>query len=104
MCIVCFISSNILGYCVYYIEGEKNNLRFVYILLLFLSSMGLLIISPNLVRILLGWDGLGLTSYVLVIYYQNESSCGAGMLTVLRNRIGDVGVLISIGFLRLQGG
>jgi hypothetical protein len=41
-----------------------------------------LIISPNIISILLGWDGLDLVSYLLVIYYQNMRSCGAGMLTV----------------------
>jgi NADH-ubiquinone oxidoreductase chain 5 len=51
---------------------------------------------------LLGWDGLGLglglglVSYLLVIYYQNVRSYGAGMLTVLSNRIGDFALLIVI--------
>jgi NADH-ubiquinone oxidoreductase chain 5 len=49
-----------------------------------------------MVRILLGWDGLGLVSYCLVIYYQNVRSYSAGMLTVLSNRIGDVALLIVI--------
>jgi NADH-ubiquinone oxidoreductase chain 5 len=49
-----------------------------------------LIISPNVISILLGWDGLGLVSYLLVICYQNMKSYGAGMLIVLSNRIGDV--------------
>ena len=56
----------------------------------------LLIISPNMIRILLGWDGLGLVSYCLVIYYQNVKSYNAGILTALSNRIGDVTLLIVI--------
>ena len=40
-----------------------------------------------MISILLGWDGLDLVSYLLVIYYQNVRSYGAGMLTVLSNRI-----------------
>lgn len=66
-------------------------------LLIFVASIGLIIISPNLIRLLLGWDGLGLSSYILVIFYQNRVSCNAGILTVLRNRVGDVAILISIG-------
>ena len=58
--------------------------------------MILLIIRPNLISILLGWDGLGLVSYCLVIYYQNVKSYNAGMLTALSNRVGDVALLISI--------
>lgn len=63
---------------------------------LFVCSMLLIVISPNLIRILLGWDGLGLISYCLVIYYQNVKSANAGILTVLSNRVGDVAILLSI--------
>lgn len=62
-----------------------------------------LIIRPNLIRILLGWDGLGLVSYALVIYYQNVKSFNAGMLTALSNRIGDVIILVSIALIRSTG-
>lgn len=64
----------------------------------------LLIISPNLIRILLGWDGLGLVSYCLVIYYQNVKSYNAGIITALTNRIGDVALLISIAWMINYGG
>jgi NADH-ubiquinone oxidoreductase chain 5 len=47
---------------------------------------------------LLGWDGLGLVSYLLIIY-QNVSSYGADMLTVLSNRTGDVALLKVIAWL-----
>ena len=47
---------------------------------------------------------MGLVSYVLVVYYQHEKSAEAGMLTVLSNRIGDVGILLGIGVIRGVGG
>jgi NADH-ubiquinone oxidoreductase chain 5 len=50
---------------------------------MFVVSIIFLIISPNVINILLGSDGLGLVSYLLVIYHQNVRSYGAGMLTVL---------------------
>nr|ANU04568.1 NADH dehydrogenase subunit 5 [Hirondellea gigas] len=102
--VVGLISGSIMSYSIYYMEGEKNYLRFVFVLLLFVFSMWFLIISPNLVSLLLGWDGLGLSSYILVIFYQNESSCNAGMLTILSNRIGDVALLMSIGLVSFNGG
>jgi NADH:ubiquinone oxidoreductase subunit 5 (subunit L)/multisubunit Na+/H+ antiporter MnhA subunit len=55
-----------------------------------------LIISPNVISILLGWDGLGLVSYFPLIYYQNVKSYGAGMLIVLSNLIGDVALFIDL--------
>lgn len=66
---------------------------------LFILSIIFLIISPNLISILLGWDGLGLVSYCLVIYFQNYKSYNAGILTALSNRIGDVALLISIAWI-----
>nr|APL97242.1 NADH dehydrogenase subunit 5 [Garjajewia cabanisii] len=101
---VCLISGVIMKYSEYYMDGEVNFVRFSFILSMFVGSMWLLIISPNMISLLLGWDGLGLTSYALVIYYQNELSCNAGMLTVLSNRVGDVAILLSIALLFSEGG
>ena len=101
---VTFISSMVLFYSGGYIRGDVNINRFLYLVLGFVISMGFLIISPNLVRILLGWDGLGLISYALVIYYQNEKSANAGILTALSNRVGDVAILISISIMFRMGG
>nr|YP_009406947.1 NADH dehydrogenase subunit 5 [Typhlatya galapagensis]ASA39470.1 NADH dehydrogenase subunit 5 [Typhlatya galapagensis] len=101
---VTFISAMVMFYSGGYMAGDENEVRFMYLILGFVASMGFLIISPNLVSILLGWDGLGLVSYVLVIYYQNEKSASAGMLTALSNRIGDVAILISIALMFDLGG
>nr|AVJ52451.1 NADH dehydrogenase subunit 5 [Hyperoncus lateritius] len=95
---VLFISSMVIYYSGSYMSGDTYSVRFLYMVLLFVLSMVLLIISPNLISILLGWDGLGLVSYCLVIYFQNYKSFNAGMLTVLTNRIGDVAILISIAW------
>nr|QFK69677.1 NADH dehydrogenase subunit 5 [Parapenaeopsis tenella] len=101
---VMFISSMVLYYSGEYMAGDKNMNRFMYLVLAFVMSMGFLIISPNLISILLGWDGLGLVSYALVIYYQNEKSANAGMLTALSNRIGDVAILLGIALMFSEGG
>nr|QQQ88536.1 NADH dehydrogenase subunit 5 [Hyalella cuprea] len=100
---VMLITASICLFSAYYMKGDTNKTRFMLLLMLFVASMVCLIISPNMISILLGWDGLGLTSYVLVIYYQNESSCNAGMLTILSNRIGDVCILMSIAILSYAG-
>ena len=100
---VSLISRIIIGYSIYYIEGEKDYLRFLFILLIFIGSIIFLIIRPNLVRLLLGWDGLGLTSYALVVFYQSESSCNSGIITVLRNRVGDSTLLVSVGLIIFIG-
>lgn len=93
---VFIISSLVILYRDDYMFGDLNIVRFVLLVLIFVVSIMFLIISPNVISILLGWDGLGLVSYLLVIYYQNVKSYGAGILTVLSNRIGDVALLIVI--------
>nr|APX39733.1 NADH dehydrogenase subunit 5 [Podagrica fuscicornis] len=99
MSFVLFISSMVIYYSDDYMFNEKFKLRFLYLVLMFVLSMMFLILSPNLISILLGWDGLGLVSYCLVIYYQNLKSFSAGMLTALSNRIGDVALLMSIAWM-----
>ena len=102
--VVGLISRIILIYSIYYMEGENNYVRFIYILLIFVSSIIFLILSPNLISLLLGWDGLGLTSYALVIFYQRESSNNSGIITILRNRVGDSALLVCIGWTLYYGG
>nr|YP_010265179.1 NADH dehydrogenase subunit 5 [Cleistostoma dilatatum]UIP56972.1 NADH dehydrogenase subunit 5 [Cleistostoma dilatatum] len=100
---VMLISSSVMYYSGSYMISDKNFNRFMYLVLAFVLSMALMVLSPNLISILLGWDGLGLVSYALVIFYQNEKSANAGMLTVLSNRVGDVAILIAIGLMANLG-
>nr|YP_009757480.1 NADH dehydrogenase subunit 5 [Bruchidius uberatus]QIM59427.1 NADH dehydrogenase subunit 5 [Bruchidius uberatus] len=99
MSFVLFISSMVIYYSEEYMFGDLYLNRFILLVVMFVLSMMLLIISPNLISILLGWDGLGLVSYCLVIYYQNVKSFSAGMLTALTNRIGDVAILMAIAWM-----
>nr|YP_010627155.1 NADH dehydrogenase subunit 5 [Mecodina praecipua]WBK26846.1 NADH dehydrogenase subunit 5 [Mecodina praecipua] len=103
MMFVLLISSVVIYYSKSYMSSELNLSRFIILVLLFVMSMMLLIISPNIISILLGWDGLGLVSYLLVIYYQNLKSYNAGMLTALSNRIGDVLILMVIAWMMNYG-
>nr|YP_009654752.1 NADH dehydrogenase subunit 5 [Caystrus obscurus]QCI09306.1 NADH dehydrogenase subunit 5 [Caystrus obscurus] len=101
---VLLICSMVILYSSSYMSHDIFKIRFLYIILLFVISMMFLIISPNMISILLGWDGLGLVSYCLVIYYQNYKSYNAGMLTILMNRVGDVSILIMIAWMFNMGG
>nr|APX40051.1 NADH dehydrogenase subunit 5 [Psylliodes cupreatus] len=103
MSFVLFISSMVILYSEEYMGQDLNKDRFILLVVMFVISMMMMIISPNLVSILLGWDGLGLVSYCLVIYYQNIKSFNAGMLTALSNRVGDVALLMSIAWMLNYG-
>jgi len=101
---VLIISSLVILYSYEYIRGDPTINRFVILVFLFVISIVFLVLSPNIVRIMLGWDGLGLVSYCLVIYYQNIKSANAGMITILSNRVGDVALLLCISWIFNFGG
>lgn len=103
MGLVRLISGCVLIFSVSYIKDEIYFSRFILLIFIFVISIFLLILSPNLIRLLLGWDGLGVTSYLLVIFYQSSKSYNAGMITALTNRLGDVGLLVSISLLMVNG-
>nr|YP_009741704.1 NADH dehydrogenase subunit 5 [Thaumatosmylus hainanus]QID76383.1 NADH dehydrogenase subunit 5 [Thaumatosmylus hainanus] len=103
MSFVLLISGMVVLYSEEYMHGDIYIIRFISLVLMFVLSMMFLIISPNLISILLGWDGLGLVSYCLVIYYQNVKSYNAGMITALSNRIGDVALLMAIAWMLNYG-
>jgi len=86
-----------------YMSNEKYNRRFILLVVLFVFSIFLLITRPNIIRVLLGWDGLGVISYLLVIFYQSNKSYRAGIVTALTNRLGDTGILICIGLILTYG-
>nr|YP_009144488.1 NADH dehydrogenase subunit 5 [Amynthas gracilis]AKJ52274.1 NADH dehydrogenase subunit 5 [Amynthas gracilis] len=100
---VLLISANVLQFSTTYMKDDKFIDRFTVLVLLFVLSMNMLIFFPHLIILLLGWDGLGLVSFILVIYYQNPKSLAAGMITALTNRIGDVMLLLSIAWTLNQG-
>lgn len=98
ICTVTLISFRVMLFSISYISGDAKLEYFIYIVSLFVLSINFLICVPNLVMLLLGWDGLGLTSYILVIYYQNRKSLGAGMVTALTNRVGDALLILGRAF------
>lgn len=102
-CVVLLISACVMIFSCEYINEEVFLPRFSWLVFLFVLSISFVIFVPNLVAILLGWDGLGLVSFLLVIYYQNYKSLAGGIITVLINRVGDVMILLTIGLLCKEG-
>nr|YP_010437803.1 NADH dehydrogenase subunit 5 [Eisenia fetida]UTB53935.1 NADH dehydrogenase subunit 5 [Eisenia fetida] len=102
-CTVLMISANVLKFSTVYMGDDKFINRFTVLVLLFVLSMNMLIFLPHLMMLLLGWDGLGIVSFILVIYYQNPKSLAAGMITALTNRIGDVMLLLAVAWTLNQG-
>lgn len=81
----------------YYLRGIARYTQFHLTLATFILSMIVLIFRPNIISIIIGWDGLGISSYLLVIFYKSAKSFNAGLLTGISNRVGDGLILISLG-------
>ena len=78
-------------------DRDPSYRRFLGVLTSFVASMVLLILFSTLFASLIGWDGLGVTSFLLVIYFKNRKSLGSGLITALTNRAGDAAYLILLG-------
>jgi len=78
-------------------DSRPNYRRFLGVLTLFVGAMGALIWSSSLYLTLVGWDTLGITSFFLVIYFENRKALGSGLITALTNRVGDGVFIILLG-------
>nr|WLN31322.1 NADH dehydrogenase subunit 5 [Vorticeros sp. n. MW-2019] len=73
----------------FYMFNDSNVVRFFFILSMFVVSMVVLIYCPHIIFVFVGYDGLGVISFILVVYYGSSSSWVAGIKTFLINRLGD---------------
>nr|YP_009500695.1 NADH dehydrogenase subunit 5 [Anoeconeossa unicornuta]AWU48838.1 NADH dehydrogenase subunit 5 [Anoeconeossa unicornuta] len=98
---VLVISSLIMIYGKEYMGN--NCYRFLWLTFLFIVFMLLMICSPSVLSVILGWDGLGLISYCLVIYYQSSDSFNSGFITAASNRFGDSMLILAITWFSMTG-
>lgn len=93
---VLLITTVIMIYSYFYIRPYSKTNYFLWLTILFVLSILLVINISDIFFVILGWDGLGLISFFLIVYYQNQSSITSGLFTLLINRIGDSFFLVSI--------
>ena len=84
-------------YAVGYMKGDEGARRFFGYFNLFLAAMLLLVLADSYLLLYVGWEGVGLTSYLLISYYYNRHSAAtAGNKAFFANRVGDVGLSLAI--------
>jgi NADH-quinone oxidoreductase subunit L len=99
------VGSLIHLYSVGYMEHDPGRRRFFAQLNLFVAAMLILVLGNNFVLLYLGWEGVGLASYLLIGWYQDRPSAAtAAKKAFLMNRVGDVGLAIAIFILWTQLG
>ncbi len=85
-----------------YMHGDKSFARFFSYLNLFLAAMLMLVLGDNLIIMFLGWEGVGLCSYLLIGFWFDEmENAKAGKKAFITNRIGDLGFITGIFLLVL---
>lgn len=95
--VVTGVGSLIHLYSIGYMHGEEGFYRFFAYLNLFCMSMLLLVLGNNLLVMFIGWEGVGLCSYLLIGYYFHKKSAGdAAKKAFVMNRVGDFGFLIGL--------
>lgn len=87
--ILLLVTMSVLVFSTYYLDGELNFNYYYFVLLIFVGSMFRLIYSNNCFSMLLSWDILGISSFFLVLFYNNWDRCRGAINTVLTNRLGD---------------
>nr|QWV61773.1 NADH dehydrogenase subunit 5 [Agonoscena pistaciae] len=98
---VIMISILIFSYSKFYLGSSCS--RFLWLTFFFVFYMMLMIYSPSCLGVIVGWDGLGLISYCLIIYYQSKDSFNSGFITAASNRLGDSMLLMGIIWFMMSG-
>jgi len=97
---VTFIGSLIHVYSIGYMAGDKNFGKFFAYLNLFLGSMLILVLGSGPVVMFVGWEGVGLCSYLLISFYSEDTdNVLAGNKAFIVNRIGDLGFVLGMSVL-----
>ncbi len=97
MLFVTFLGSMICLYASEYMSGDKGYARFFAAFGLFVASMACLVLGDNLVMLYLGWEGVGLCSYMLIGYfYTKPEAVAAAKKAFIVNRIGDLGLALGL--------
>lgn len=93
--VVSIITTVISIYSFFYLGLSYSTLNFIWTLSFFAFSMLCLILADRISTYLLGWDGLGASSFLLILYYNTLFRYRSGLATFLTNRLGDVFIILS---------
>jgi len=105
MCVITGVGSLIHLFASWYMRGDKGYSRFFTYTNLFIASMLILVLADNLLLLYLGWEGVGLCSYLLIgFYYEGRDNLAAALKAFIVTRVGDVFLAFALFILYTQFG
>jgi NADH-quinone oxidoreductase subunit L len=98
--LVTFISTLVLLYSTEYVRGDRRFTHFFASLTLFSSGMLAMVVAPNMVQLILGWEIMGLCSFLLIgHWWEEEANSRAALKAFLTVRVGDTGLMVGTAML-----